>query len=340
MANWLGFLGIPIARQRNKDTSDPYRSDTYRSDASTFSDATTDEGLENKKERPKRSLRKSVAFVFISCAACLFGVYLAMFPPLAKDFWDFMMFPPTKGSIDMSRELKVMTKALHCHFTDVFFNAPDGARLHAYYFSLANPKKTVLLSHGNGGHLQHRLGYAYILLRTGCSVFMYDYEGYGESSGSPDLPKVCQDGTAAFDYLTQQLHIKPTNIILFGESIGTGVSCEISQRRQAGGIILQSPFTSLLDAARNLVPLVNLYPSWSFPTPQLENVEILKKPHPPLLILHGKKDPTLPYRFAEEIMAKASPPKILIPLPHSGHNANEDMGLAEESIKKFVDSLP
>lgn len=327
MANWLGFLGIPIARQRNKNTS-------------RFPDSTAGEGAKQKKAMLKRSLRKSITFVLISCSACLLGVYLAMFPPLAKDLWNFVFFPPTKGSIDLSQQLKVMTKTLHCRFTDVFFAAPDGARLHAYYFSLAKPKRTILLSHGNGGTLQHRLGYAYILLRTGCSVFMYDYEGYGESSGSPDLPKVCQDGTAAFDYVTQQLHIKPQDVVLFGESIGTGVSCEISQRRQAGGIILLSPFTSLLAAARNLVPLVNVFPSWSFPTPQLENVEILKKSHPPLLILHGKKDPTLPYRFAEELMAKASPPKALVMLPHSGHNANEDLGLAEESIRKFIDGLP
>jgi uncharacterized protein len=327
MVNWLSFFGIPATLQASSDTS-------------TFADVTAREGSAKKPARPKRTRKQAVTFVLISCAACLLGVYLAMFPPLAREFWNFMMFPPTKGSTDMSQELKLVTNKLHCHFTDVYFAAPDGARLHAYYFSLANPKKTVLLSHGNGGHLQHRLGLAYVLLRTGCSVFMYDYEGYGESSGSPDLKKVCQDGEAAFDYLTQQLHIKPANIVLYGESIGTGVTCELSQHRQAAGIILQSGFASLLDAAKNIVPIVYVYPNWSFPTPQMENAEILKKPHPPLLIIHGKKDPILPYRFAEELMTKASPPKTLVILPHSEHSANEDMPLAEASIKKFVDSLP
>jgi alpha-beta hydrolase superfamily lysophospholipase len=264
-----------------------------------------------------------------------------MFPPLAKEFWDFVMFPPTRGKVDMGRELQRMSTILHCHVADLFFSAPDGAKLHAYYFTLPSAKKTMLVSHGKGGIIAHRLPLAFLLMQAGCSVFLYDYEGYGESTGSADLPRVCRDGEAAFDYLTQVAKIKPEDIILYGESIGTGVSCELSQHRLAGGIILQSGFTSLYEAAKKVVPIVRIYPQWSFPNPQMNNAQILKKQHPPLLLIHGRKDQTLPCTYSEQMMIEASPPKRLVVLPHADHNDVGALDVPEtiKALKDFVGEL-
>ena len=351
--NWLNFFGVPALRQIPNERATPARlnfrlpgrgtagdgavseSDI---DKSKTGESKNDERALPKQTQFKRSFKKSVAFVSISCISCLLGVYLALFPPLAPDLWNFILFPATKGRFDMSKELTVMSDALHCQCTDLFFAAPDGACLHAYYFSLPGAKKTALVSHGKGGVLQHRLPLAYMLIQAGCSVFLYDYEGYGESTGTANLTNVCQDCEAAFDYLTSRLRVNPANIILYGESMGTGVSCEVSRHRPAGALILQSGFASLYEAGIDTLPLVRLYPRWCFPSPQMDNAEILKGPHPPLLLIHGQKDVILPCRYSEQIMAAAAEPKKLLLLPDADHN---DFGRfdVEESLAALKDFI-
>ena len=199
-----------------------------------------------------------------------------------------------------------------------------------------------MMSHGNGGCIQHRLVLCPFLLQSGCSLLMYDYEGYGKSSGSATVPKLCDDAVAAFDYLTGVLKLKPSDVILYGESIGAGVTSELSKHRLACAVILQSPFTSLSEAGANALPFLHLYPEWAFPSPKLNNLEIMKNAHPPLLIIHGMKDELLSYHYSERIMAAAMAPKTLLLLPNAGHNDlyKTDLNLSMPALNKFIGSLP
>ena len=170
---------------------------------------------------------------------------------------------------------------------------------------------------------------------------MYDYEGFGKSTGVPNLQNVCDDGVAAFDYLTKQKRIRAIDIILYGESLGTGVSCQISKQRQAGGIILQSGFASLILAGREKLPFLHLYPDASFPTPNMDSTAILRSPHPPLLIIHGMKDSTLSYKNSEVLMAEAAPPKTLVLLPDATHEGicTDNVQQTMKALKTFVSGL-
>jgi hypothetical protein len=198
-----------------------------------------------------------------------------------------------------------------------------------------------LVSHGNGGNIAYRLPLAFNLLQSGVSVFLYDYEGYGASEGSPSIEAICKDGLSAYDYLIAVKKYQPANIIGYGESVGTGITSYIASQRHFTGIVLQSPYTSLIQAGCDSLPWLRLYPHFLFPKPELNNVEIFTHPHPPLLIIHGKRDSILSYHYSEQIMKRALPPAELVLLPHAGHNdaPSVDKDLLMPALKAFWKSL-
>ncbi len=295
----------------------------------------------NKQAQIARN-RKSLLISILVEVGCLFLLYLALAPVFAMPLYNAIIFHPIPETDDLTDQIHYMEKFFHCSFQSVQFKAPDGESLSGWFLKVPGAKKTIMVSHGNGGCMKHRLALCPLLLQSGCSVFMYDYEGFGDSTGKPTVPHLCDDAVAAFDYLTANLDVRASDVILYGESIGTGVVSELSTKRKAGAVVLQSPFTSLHDAGRDLIFFLKLYPSWAFPAPGLSNLAIMKNAHPPLLILHGMKDDMLSYHHSEKIMQEASEPKSLVLLPHAGHVDiyKVDVDLSMAALDKFIARLP
>jgi fermentation-respiration switch protein FrsA (DUF1100 family) len=224
---------------------------------------------------------------------------------------------------------------------DVFFQAEDGTKLHGWYFERAGASRTILLFHGNTGNLGDLQTLLCLLLRTGCSVFAFDYRGFGRSEGKPSVATICQDGLAAYDYLINQEDVPLQDVVLYGESLGASVAVQVSRARPCAAIITQSAFSSLRRAAREAVFLLGLYPQFLFPPPYLNTLAVLKEEHSPLLILHGEKDPEISITHAEELYKYASEPKTLVRLPNTAHSdiADADAELFVKTIKKFLSSL-
>jgi pimeloyl-ACP methyl ester carboxylesterase len=268
-------------------------------------------------------------------------MYILISPMVAMPIYSKIIFHPIPENDDLGDQIINMQTYFHCHFRNITFKALNGESMHGWYFERPSTNKVILVSHGNAGCMEHRLPLLPLLLQTGCSVFMYDYEGFGSSTGSPSMAKICDDATAAFDYVTQKLHVKPENVIVYGESIGCGAASTLSTRRKVGAIILQSPFTSFPQVAADRLVLMRLYPEFVFPEPTLNNLAIMKKEHAPLLLIHGMKDDMLPYRYSERIMAEAMEPKTLVLLPNAGHTDvyKTDVNLSIPALNKFIHCL-
>ncbi|CAN5183619.1 alpha/beta hydrolase [soil metagenome] len=202
---------------------------------------------------------------------------------------------------------------------EVYIPLRSGKKLHCWYYRVANATKLILFSHGNAGNLSSRNSILNLLTKTGASVFIYDYEGFGKSEGLPTIDGICENGLTVYDYLVDQLCIKPENLIVYGESLGTGVAMYLADEKPVGAVILQSGFSSLRTIAQESYPTLRAYPSFLFPTQQLDTLTLAKKPHPPLLIVHGVLDRVVPYSHAERIYKEATEPKQLLTLPDSGH---------------------
>lgn len=211
-------------------------------------------------------------------------------------------------------------------------------QLQAWYFHVKGSKFLAVVHHGRGGNLYNKTFLAQQLIERGLSVLVYDYCGYGESSGNACLSTFVRDGTAVHDFATKELHYLPTNILIVGESIGTGPACAIASARTSAGVLLQAPFTSLPAEAKSCFPILHVYPDWVFPQPRFENIEYVKTDHPPLLIIHGAKDRQIPVIHSRHLFEAASEPKTLVILPNAGHRnvGGADPELFNFAISKFL----
>lgn len=268
--------------------------------------------------------------VALGSASVLAALYVGFSPRVAKGLYGQMLFHPypyPEGDYQTGHVAGVV-------YRDVFFEAHDGTRLHGWFFEQSQAKRTILFSHGNTGNLSDRRPLLASVLASGENVFIYDYRGYGRSQGTPDVPGVINDACAAFDYLAKDCGLAYDEIVLYGESLGAAITCQLAARRKSAGIILQSGFASLTRIGREHVPLMHLYPAILFPHPLLDNLPILKAEHPPLLIVHGVKDTTVPFHHAEEMYARARGPKTLIVFPDAEHT-----DIPEVAGEKFVNAL-
>jgi len=246
----------------------------------------------------------------------LLVLYVVLAPVIALPLYNTMIFYPSRypegfWEVDSVNGIKL---------DDVYIQTQNGSTLHAWYFENPGAETTVLVSHGNAGNITYRVGLISLILAAGASVLVYDYRGYGKSKGHPSLKGICQDGLAAYRWLLDEKGLKPGNIVHLGESLGSGVACHVAERQPCGGIILQSPFSSLAKIARQVLPHLHLYPAWTLPEPRLDNISSLKSPHAPLLIIHGRRDTLIPPLHSREIFRQAAEPKQLIILPEAGHN--------------------
>jgi uncharacterized protein len=265
------------------------------------------------------------------------ALYVALSPRVAVPLYNTKIFHPDKypiGEYDLEAIGDVK-------LDEVWFNSLNGKRLHGWFFQVPGARKTLLYHHGNAGNLTHRVPALKCLFQAGVSVFLYDYQGFGRSDGEPTLQSICEDGVAAFDYLHNIEGIPCSDIVIYGESLGSGVACQVAAVRPSAGLILQSGFSSLRRIGCEVLPWCNIYPNWLMPQPEMDNASIISREHVPLLIMHGQQDIVIPFAHGEELYRLATEPKIFVPLERAGHS---DIVIAEpdryiHAIKDFIDTL-
>lgn len=268
-------------------------------------------------EKPRRKKWTPIGIVclFFYAFLCLYAVVPLM---LHTELYDSVVMVPTKyQAADFEKANKIGSVVAEDHY----FENGHGDKLHAWLFRYPSSKKIVVYHHGNAGNIATRTSAAAALHGTGLSVFMYDYRGYGRSSGVPTIKGSLEDGQAAVSYVEDKLKYADKNIINYGESLGSGVATAVAADKPFGGLLLESPVGSLPMVGRLHFLFLKPYPDFLFPNPHFANVQTIKDVHSPVLIFHGKLDTMIPYSQAEEIFASANAPKRLIMLKDSGHNS-------------------
>lgn len=269
--------------------------------------------------------------------AALGALYLVLSPRVAVPVYKPVLFKPDKypnGEYHIESLTGIKRE-------DVFFPSTNGKTLHGWFFETPGADKTILFSHGNGGNLATRTGLVSALLETGASVFIYDYQGYGRSEGSPNVKRICQDGLSAYRFLTKEVGLDSRDIVNYGESLGSGVASYLARQVPTAALVLQSGFCSLARIGKEHVPLLHMYPDWLFPQPELNNLKTVTGKHQPLLIIHGMNDETVPFAHGQELFAEASEPKRFAVLPNAGHinMFDIDRQLYVNAVREFLHSL-
>lgn len=202
-------------------------------------------------------------------------------------------------------------------FRDVEIPTEDGQRLHGWWIPAPAPSLGhVLLCHGNAGNVGDRVLHARLLVGAGLDVLLFDYRGYGRSTGSPDEQGTYRDARAARAALLRQPGTDASRLVYLGESLGGAVALALALESPPRGLVLQSTFTSVRDMGRLHYPFV---PAALVPDayPSLRRVRELRAP---LLVLHGDSDDIVPLSHGQALYEAAREPKQLRVFPRLGHN--------------------
>jgi fermentation-respiration switch protein FrsA (DUF1100 family) len=263
-----------------------------------------------------------IGFVF------LLGISFYVFYSKIENF--FIFFPQS--------HLEQKPEDLHLDHKELFFNTEDDERLHGWLFPLSEKSPLILFLHGNAGNISHRLDNVRLLLDQGLSVFIFDYRGYGRSTGKPTENGLYMDGIAAYDHLVREEHVTPGNIILFGRSLGAAVAVDIALKREARALIIESAFTSTKDMAKNMSLFALLAPV--LPS-NYNNLKKIPQIDGPKLIIHGTKDNIVPYSMGKKLYDASKAPKFFFPIERAGHNDTYfvDQKKYFEIISKFSRDL-
>jgi len=222
---------------------------------------------------------------------------------------------------------------------EVELRAEDGVRLHGWFLPVKGSRLTVLVCHGNGGNVSHRLDRVLLMQsRLNVDTLLFDYRGYGKSEGSPDEQGTYRDARAAYRWLVAHGH-GPERVVLFGESLGSAVALQLALEVEARALMLESPFASVPEMARAVYPFL---PLWPFVRTRYDNVAKVARLRMPLLVLHGERDEVVPFAQGRRVFDAAPEPKRFFAIPGASHNDTYLVGGEAywRALREFLEGLP
>ncbi|HEX2842923.1 alpha/beta hydrolase [Hyphomicrobium sp.] len=234
---------------------------------------------------------------------------------------DTTYFTPQRAGLSVGVEERVI-------------QTPDGERVLAWYARAKPGLPTILYFHGNAGSLETRIERIRKYMARGLGVFMMTYRGFGGSTGQPSEVANVADAKLAYDQLAA-LGVDPVDIIIYGESLGTGVAVQVAAARSAAGLVLDAPYTSMVDLAALHYPYI---PGRWFMTDRYDTRTHIKDVKAPLLILHGELDDIVPVTMGREIFNLAQPPKVIRTFQGAGHADHYLFG-SYDALYGWIDDL-
>ena len=211
----------------------------------------------------------------------------------------------------------------------------DNIDLLAWYHNKDIKKfKTILYLHGNAGSLENRIHKINHFKDMNINFILLAWRGFSGNKGKPTEQGLYQDARSAVKWLINQ-GVTEENIIIYGESLGTGVATEIAQNKNFAGVILESPFTSMIDLGKKYYPI---FPVKLLLKDKYESEKKIKNLKSPLLVMHGKKDKIVPFYMGEKIFDMANNPKFNYFTEMDDHMMNYDENLINE-IDLFIRTL-
>ena len=239
----------------------------------------------------------------------------------------FMYFPMTAERPDISQ-------AHGMSWVDV--TTQDDLNLRSWFSLPEEGMPTLVFFHGNGHNISVRLPKAAPFIQEGYGVLLAEYRGYGGNPGTPSEAGFYKDARAQIDWLFDEHGIESDDIILYGESIGSGVAVQMATEYKAKALVLDVPFSSALDVAKFKL----------FFVPFISNIlkdkylshEKIGHIHIPVFIGVGGRDMVIPPRFGKKLFAAANEPKALNVYKKAGHMGLHQYGFAQDAIA-FINAI-
>ncbi len=219
------------------------------------------------------------------------------------------------------------------NYEEIFIKVDEEIELKSWLIKKDFKKyKTIIIFHGNAGHLSNRIYKLNELYKLDINILLISWRGFSGNKGFPTEQNLYQDAEAAIKWLNDK-KISNNKIILYGESLGSGVAVELGKRNDFNSIILESPFTSIENAAKIYYPYL---PVRFLLKDRFDSINKIKMVKNPILIMHGKKDDVVPFSMGKELFEKANNPKDSYFTSNDDHMM-EFNSLLLKKVKNFIE---
>ncbi len=229
---------------------------------------------------------------------------------------------------------QITGKGLIHNFETINFKTSDNFELKGWFHLKNSNKKTILFLHGNAGNLDNRIDKLNSLGSIDINFLIISWRGYSGNPGKPSEAGLYKDALGGIEWLNKK-GISNNQIILYGESLGTAITTEVAQNENFAGIILEAPFTSMVDMGQKIYPI---FPVKFLLKDKYESKNKIKNIKSPILVLHGRKDKIVPFYMGEKIFEMANNPKFKYFTDLDDHMMNFDEKLVNE-IDLFIRNL-
>jgi len=192
--------------------------------------------------------------------------------------------------------------------------------------------KTLLIFHGNAGDLSNRIYKLNELNKLEINILLISWRGFSGNKGSPTEKNLYKDAEAAIKWLNKK-NVSNNQIILYGESLGTGVAVEMANKDDFNSIILESPFTSIENSAKIYYPYLPVKYLLKDRYDSISKINMVKSP---IMIMHGEKDDVVPFSMGKKLFEKANSPKHSYFTSTDDHMMEFNSELLNE-IKNFIE---
>jgi fermentation-respiration switch protein FrsA (DUF1100 family) len=216
--------------------------------------------------------------------------------------------------------------ALGAH--EATLHTEDGLRLFAWYLPPPAGAPVIVYFHGNGGDIGHRADRLRRFAEVGFGALMVEYRGYAGNPGAPTEAGLLADARAALAFLDAQ-RVAPNRRVLYGESLGTGVTVQLAADHPIAALILESPYTSVADVAQYHYPWVPV--RWLLHD-KFDSRAVIGRVQAPILFLHAERDTVIPARFGRALYAAAPAPKEAWSTNEGDHEDVGRLGGVEAAI--------
>jgi len=218
---------------------------------------------------------------------------------------------------------------------EVTFQTPGGETLVSWWTKAQPGKPTLLYFHGNAGALVTRGERVRKYQDQGFGLFMMTYRGFGGSTGRPSERANVRDAKQAYEVLLSR-GVAPDDIVLYGESLGTGVATQVAAEKECAGVILDAPYTTMTDVAALHYPYL---PARWLMTDRYRTTAYIKRINAPLLIVHGEDDEVIPVEMGRKLFDLAKEPKQIATFKGAGHADHHAFG-SYDVIWQWLKKLP
>lgn len=254
------------------------------------------------------AMRRLMSAALVVAAGLALALVLLWFLQRSLIYFPFgVVPPPAEVGLSGAEEVAIPTG--------------DGETLRGWFVPAANPTGvTVVVFNGNAGHRGFRAALASGLLRQGLSVLLFDYRGFGGSTGHPSEAGLLTDARAVREYLEGRDDVDRGRIVYLGESLGAAVALGLAVERPPAALVLRSPFSSLADVGRLHYPFL---PVGLFLRDRFDNLTRIAQLRAPVAVIAGDRDSIVPASHSRAVYDAAQEPKTWTLLPGADHNDPE-----------------